>query len=331
MCLSEIRKPRRSTAARMTTRPQDLIDRYKRNYGIPPEATVTAQMIQAHWDLERTLTAELLSSSPEGRWETFDRCYTRLYRDLWWLHDLADPGAEAPPEARFADWREAIGDPPMKLYEVGSGQGALLAFLARCGFSCRGTEITPERGEKHQGSTLTNLTWGVSDGVHLDRFEAPGSYDVVFSEQVVEHLHPDDLLPHLSSVRTILRPGGRYILNTPHRFTGPHDVSKVFRCERAMGMHLKEYTFAEVVRALGETGFRRVRYAALPGRIRRLIGPAGRGKERTESAGKAYLRLQLANEAVLSIVPGQRARAPLARALARMRLLNDSIFLTAET
>ena len=90
------------------------------------------------------------------------------------------------------------------------------------------------------------LRWTVSDGVHLERFEAPESYDAVISDQVIEHLHPDDLVAHFAGVHAILKPGGRYALATPHAFEGPFDVSRVFGSERPQGMHLKEYTYREL-------------------------------------------------------------------------------------
>jgi hypothetical protein len=64
---------------------QELIDRYKKNYNIPTDAEITEEMILAHWELEKRLTKELLASNPENR-EVFERCYSTLYGELWWLN-----------------------------------------------------------------------------------------------------------------------------------------------------------------------------------------------------------------------------------------------------
>ncbi len=37
----------------MEPRGIELINRYKRNYGIPAQAEITEEMILAHWELEK--------------------------------------------------------------------------------------------------------------------------------------------------------------------------------------------------------------------------------------------------------------------------------------
>lgn len=96
----------------------------------------------------------------------------------------------------------------------------------------------------------------VFEGVEIGLAEA--SLDVVYSNDVVEHLHPDDLLDHAESVRRALRPGGVYVCVTPNRLSGPHDVSGEFS-DTPRGFHLREYTATELARELGRAGFRRVR------------------------------------------------------------------------
>lgn len=290
-------------------RGRDLIDRYKANYGIPAEAPVSEDMILRHWDLERTLTSELVRSTPENRWEVFDHCYTTLYAELEWLNRWAGADPTHASVEAIADWASLVGEPPKRVYEVGSGKGDLVRYLAEMGHDCRATEITRERGERWV-EPHANLSWGLSDGVHLDRFELPAAYDVVISDQVVEHLHPDDLTEHFRGVLAILAPGGRYIFSTPHRHHGPWDVSRIFNSDRPQGMHLKEYTYGEIVSALRRAGFARA-YApfTLPRRVRRPFG----GRPRP-AASRAYLLYLRVVEQVISLLPTQRLRRKVARA-----------------
>ncbi len=74
-------------------RGQELIDRYKRNYNIPTDAEITEEMILVHWELEKRLTKELLESTPENRWDVFERCYGTLYSELWWLNKFIGAGS----------------------------------------------------------------------------------------------------------------------------------------------------------------------------------------------------------------------------------------------
>ncbi|MFH1770946.1 MAG: class I SAM-dependent methyltransferase [archaeon] len=87
------------------------------------------------------------------------------------------------------------------------------------------------------------------------------SVDFVYSNDLTEHLHPDDLKIHVKEVLRILKKGGYYICITPNRFFGPHDISKKFvkRGEPAQGLHLREYSYKELTGIFKKTGFRKVR------------------------------------------------------------------------
>jgi len=315
----------------MEPRGNELIRRYKANYNIPFDADVTEQMILAHWELERQLALELLQSTPENRWITFERCYTRLYAELDWLNRLIGQANPTPPPERFGRWIEAIGPPPKSVYEIGSGKGELISYLAQNGFDCKGTEITRERGRKHVTELHPNLSWGTSDGVHLDRFEPCEAYDVVVSNQVVEHLHPEDLGAHLKAIFGILKAEGRYVFSTPHRYTGPHDISQVFKLDEPKGMHLKEYTYRELVEAIRGAGFSCTYYAFISRRLRELLVRRGLDRlARTNRLGILYLRFLLALEGILSAIPVLRLRRLFAKALRKLHVFSDRISLVAE-
>jgi SAM-dependent methyltransferase len=252
----------------------ELVRRYKANYGIPDQSAVTEEMVLHHWALERRLTNELLSSDAEHRWEVFDRCYTTLYSELAWLNELIGGATNecAHEEAETEDWCRLIGPPPQRIYEVGSGKGRLVGALADRGYDCTATEITRERGARWTNERQS-LRWTNSDGVHLDRFEIPESFDAVISDQVIEHLHPDDLVAHFRGVSAILKPGGRYALATPHAFEGPFDISRVFNTDHPQGMHLREYTYRELSRVVRSAGFTRLSASLrLPRAVRARYG-----------------------------------------------------------
>ncbi len=75
-----------------------------------------------------------------------------------------------------------------------------------------------------------------------------------YSNQLMEHLHPDDSLKQLQNVYRTLKPGGIYFCVTPNRLSGPHDISRTFD-PVATGLHLKEYTVGEMDQIFKETGF----------------------------------------------------------------------------
>jgi SAM-dependent methyltransferase len=276
--------------------PSELLSRYRENYGISFDtAEPTIEQVQFHLELERSLTAELLASTPEDRWDTFQRCYDSLYTSLPWL---LSTGAE--PEVSV--WARVLGSPPQRVYEVGSGAGRLAAGLASGGFEVTATDISRERGGNRVARE--GLTWDVTDGVNLDRFADENSFDAVISDQVIEHLHPDDVLRHFEGAKTILHNSGRYIFRTPHAYTGPHDVSRVFGLDDPVGMHLREYTNRELNGKLSQAGFASIHgVIAVPQRFNKLGLPAA-------VVSKALMTYLVGVEAALSTVhPSRRRRA----------------------
>jgi len=299
---------------------QALVNRYRKNYGIPDEAELSEAMILSHWDLERRLRGELLASSLENRRNTFERCYTELYSELGWLNRLMDSIGSKPPESRFADWLGIIGepgDPPARVFELGPGKGELIGLLADRGFDCTASEITSERGDKWQAER-PNLGWIASDGIHLDLFVAPESFDIIISSQVIEHLHPDDLDAHFRGAASILRPGGRYIMSVPHSYAGPADISRVFDCDSTHGMHLKEYTYRQLTQAAEMADFHRL--------LAPIRFPGGKLKP---VASSFYLNYMIGLESLIGLFPAGRKRRMVAKA-ARVLYFSPFLMLVAE-
>jgi 2-polyprenyl-3-methyl-5-hydroxy-6-metoxy-1,4-benzoquinol methylase len=286
----------------------ELLARYRENYGLGEDVELSVAQVRDHLTLERRLTSELLATRPETRQETFERAYDELYRSLPWL---ADVGEVTYPEM----WVAMLGPPPKRVYEIGSGAGRLARRLAEEGYDVEATDISSKRGGGRQESE--RLRWTTTDGVHVEEFAERGPYDAVISDQVVEHLHPEDLVRHLTGCRRILGSGGRLVFKTPHSFTGPHDIGRVFGFAEPVGMHLREYTNRELRAALREAGFDAVR-AVLP------VPVGGRGAV----ASRAWLGYQLAAEAALGrFAPPRRAKV-----VARMpRPLRPYNFLVATT
>ena len=151
------------------------------------------------------------------------------------------------------------------------------------------------------------------------------------SNQVIEHLHPEDLEAHLRGAYSILKGGGRYVFCTPHRYTGPHDVSRVFKTDEPKGMHLREYTYQELVEAVKRAGFSRIYYAFIPRKLRRLLVSVGANRlAQVNGLGMLYLRLLLPAEKILSAIPIPRLRRLCAKVLRKFYVFSHSICLVAE-
>ncbi|MDX2054166.1 MAG: methyltransferase domain-containing protein [Polyangiaceae bacterium] len=99
----------------------------------------------------------------------------------------------------------------LKLVEVGCAAGALLVGLADAGFDVRGVEVDQVNGQV----ALQRMGTGK---VHIGSLEtaafADESFDVVFSDQVIEHVA--DTRPFVNECFRILKPGGLMWVGTPN-------------------------------------------------------------------------------------------------------------------
>lgn len=187
--------------------------------------------------------------------------------------------------------------PSTTMIEVGPGKCHLAFAIAPLVAKIYGVDVAAESPRTPE--TPPNFEWRPTDGIHMP-FDSD-SIDFVFSNQLMEHLHPDDAMAQLREIHRVLRKGGSYICVTPSRINGPHDCSAYFDdlpCPiqagdyQATGLHLKEYTTRELLALFKDANFRSVqawigargRYIALPSAIitsveamLRMI-PAGRRK-----------------------------------------------------
>jgi len=86
----------------------------------------------------------------------------------------------------------------------------------------------------------------------------PDSVDLVYSNQLIEHLHPDDTVDQLVTVYQSLKSGGHAVFITPNKAGGPWDIS-CFCDEEARGLHLKEYTLNDLVNLFSNVGFKNIK------------------------------------------------------------------------
>ncbi len=226
--------------------PHDLIIRNYRNL-FKTEDNIGITEIKRHADLEGELTDRLLSTTICDRFDVFSDAYNRLYRELPWLVGTGTTsGAQM--------WLSLLRR-NSRVYEIGSGAGYLINYLAAQGYSCVASELAKDRQALAGKTKKENIVWSLTDGVNISKYVDSNYFDYVISDQVIEHMHPDDLLTQLMEARKILKEGGEYIVRTPYGPLGPADLSKVFGLDRAIFMHLHEYKLSELVKLCNDAGF----------------------------------------------------------------------------
>jgi SAM-dependent methyltransferase len=217
----------------------------------------TPDELQEHYLIERQLADRLRSSIRAERRGLYAAVYDELFRRVP-SHPQVEEGSAGVAAKRDvgAEVRllEPLLDEATVFLEVGAGDCAVSIELSKRVATCYAVEVSEEIVKGVE--VPPNLTLVITDGIELP---IPAeTVTLAYSNQVMEHLHPDDALEQLAAIHRCLAPGGRYVCLTPNRLTGPHDISKYFGDE-ATGFHLKEYTATELAEAFERSGFRRRR------------------------------------------------------------------------
>jgi SAM-dependent methyltransferase len=227
---------------------------------------------QEAYQIERGLARRLRSAPKESRTKVARTVYADLYRLVHWHPDLTRSPEERRrriAELRFAYGRWIAG--ASSVLEIGTGSCEVLAELGREYPAKRfaGIDVARDPFLSAASALPANVLF-----VQAAASEIPfrsDSFDFVLCSQVLEHFHPDDVPDHVAEVARVLRSGGWFSFDTPNRITGPHDISRGFTPE-ATGLHLKEWTFEELLALLREKGFDTVRARSVPGRAARWLG-----------------------------------------------------------
>lgn len=218
------------------------------------------EQLREHYRIERELADRLRTSTRHERRRLYRMVYDELLQRvphhprLCEKHDddwCRQRGREIERQIRFLGRFLSLRT---VFLEVGAGDCALA--LRVCDFAERVYAVDVS-STAIGASRPANLSFVFTNGTDLAVPER--SVDVVFSNQLLEHLHPDDALEQTRSIYAALAPGGIYVCVTPNRLYGPCDVSGYFE-DRPTGLHLHEYSSREMRALLAAQGFTRVRF-----------------------------------------------------------------------
>ncbi len=210
------------------------------------------EQLVEHYTVEKQLADRLRNASKEERRTLYSSVYDELFRRLP-HHPQHTHRASASAVASQMRFVKRFLRPESTFLEVGPGDCALSFAVARRVKQVYAVDVSDEITRTR--SVPGNFTLALSDGCSVP--VPPGTVDVAFSNQLMEHLHPDDAIEQLHNLYEALAPGGVYACMTPNRLTGPHDISRYFR-KVAEGLHLKEYSLSELRALLRHVGFSRV-------------------------------------------------------------------------
>jgi len=222
------------------------LERFSRDIGISKEDLVTA------FNIERDFHTEILMEHDR-------RKRKRMYREVYErVHPIYGRSSNTikmqnPKDRIVRLFRKELEG--KSILDVGCGTGYFLISVANQLEHKRlvGIDISTPVLPKNQ----KDIQFINADIVDFDLHE---DFDVVFSDQVLEHIAPSDLPIHLSSIKKALKNDGTLIILMPNRLFGPHDVTRILDYTYtgrigAMGTHLNESTYSEMIPMLKVHGF----------------------------------------------------------------------------
>ncbi len=219
--------------------------------------TRTLEQLRQHYEVERELADRLRHATKAQRRTLYSEVYDELFKRVP-LHPQHTNKADAARLAADVAEKMEILAPFLNansvFLEVGPGDCEFAKTVAEKVARVLAIDVSDEITRKRE--LPANLQLVISDGSSIPVL--PDSVNVAYSNQLMEHLHPDDALDQLRGLHAALKPGGVYLCITPSRLTGPHDISGEFDRE-ATGFHLKEYTVGDLAALFRQVGFNKLR------------------------------------------------------------------------
>lgn len=210
----------------------------------------TYEQIKNHYEVEKSIAKLLRKSTREERKTIYKTMYDELFErvpDHPRLKIREDKDIVIHENLNKLKLIEKFIDRQSVFAEFGPGDCRFAMEVCKRAKSVYGIDISDQREELNDAPDCFELI--IYDGFNLEMQE--NSVDIVFSDQLIEHLHPEDLEHHFQLVKKILKRGGVYVFRTPHRYSGPHDISRYFS-NIARGFHLKEWTYNEIASILSK-------------------------------------------------------------------------------
>lgn len=205
-----------------------------------------------------------------------------------------------------ADQFPGIGG--MRVLDAACGEGFGAALLASRGARVAALDLDPGVVARARvRESAAGVLWTVMDAGRLAF--AAGSFDLVFSQDTIEHLPDDESF--LGEVRRVLKPGGVFILMTPH--------APAYTTTPANPYHVREYDQGTLLAFLMKH-FQDIRwYGRRPGAALSGMEAAMDGARRWDPWGlRRWLVPTGARHALGSLLCRRKGLPPLAGAGAEM-------------
>ncbi len=103
----------------------------------------------------------------------------------------------------------------IKILDIGCGWGGLLKVLQEKGYTqSEGFDLSQEQVDNAVSLGINNVTTNTIESFF--ETSTPNSYDVIILFDVLEHFPSDEGVKHMKAIQSMLKPGGKIILQVPN-------------------------------------------------------------------------------------------------------------------
>ena len=216
----------------------------------------TYDQLKDQYEIEKELAERLRNAGKEERKHLYTALYDEYFRRVPHhpqITQKSDPNIRRERINRSVGLLKHFLHSQSVYLEVGPGDCALALDVSNFVKKVYAVDVSQEITKDL--NMPENFELIITDGSSIP--VPPGSIDLAYSNQLMEHLHPEDALEQIIKFIQGINTWGKYICVTPNRVSGPHDISKYFD-NVARGFHLKEYTTTELVKLFKSAGFTKV-------------------------------------------------------------------------
>lgn len=214
------------------------------------------EWLEKHYQIEHEYAQKILKSkkdSPE-RSQLFAQGYDAVTKIM---KAYTTEGGETDYTAVVMEIINKRIKPDAKIFDLGCATGNLVRALIKKGYQAKGIDVSADLIAQAKEKLKLYEAENKVEKADIFHYQTEEKFDALVMDNVIEHFHPDSIDDLLKKCFSMLKPKGYLIIMTPHRFSGPHDVSKHFvpLGDAAKGFHLIEFSFTELYQRLQKVGF----------------------------------------------------------------------------
>lgn len=228
------------------------------------EITCNKYFHKLHYEIEKDYAKRILLSSKNS--EKRKRLFKDSYNHVLNIIEKYNPGGSEPADnpvhtSMMVSIIQNLGIPASgHILDIGCATGNLILALLKKGYQAEGIEVSNTFVEKAKKKLHSNGKENLIFQSDIVDFDSEKTFDCIIMDNVLEHIVPDTTEDVLKKCYHMLNRNGWIVINVPHKFSGPHDISYLFLPlgSTAKGFHFREFTFEELEQVMKNAGFKKI-------------------------------------------------------------------------